>query len=74
MVRTEQSATAAILPIPTFENPIAKYEVGIKQLEDLLAKFRYDQDDQTTLNAVMLSMRRKWANLSLAREEAAQEA
>lgn len=46
MVRTGQCAIVAMLPTPTFENPIAKYEVDVKQLEDLLAKFRYDQEDQ----------------------------
>ena len=73
MVQTDQCAVAMMLPTPTFENPIAKYEVGIEQLEYLLARFKYDQEEQTALNAAMLSMRRKWASLSAARDEAAQE-
>ena len=73
-MRAESRAIAAILPPPTFDNPIEKYELGVKQLEDLLVKFEFDQEDRAALNGITLGMRRKWARLKTAREEATRDA
>ena len=68
-LRADQDAVKAVLPPPTFENPITKFEVGVAKLRKVMEECEFDADDKQALDAVVESMLHKWAVLARARDQ-----
>ena len=67
-LRADGDAVKSVLPSPTFENPIKKYELGVEKLRKLIEECDFDEDDKRALQAVVDNMRLKWGDYAKARD------